>query len=90
MEDAVEIELLSLSKPQSGEGDGNLSDCGLWSLLLLLQPRPWEGRLGVSLSLGTYCADQSLSGKALAVLNLKGSWASGFTRGYPSPLAFTA
>ena len=29
MEDAVEIELLSLSKPQSGEGDGNLGDHSL-------------------------------------------------------------
>ena len=39
----MEIELLSLSKPWSGEGDGNLGDHGLWSLLLLLHPWPWEG-----------------------------------------------
>ena len=29
MEDAMEIELLSLSKPRSGEGDGNLGDHSL-------------------------------------------------------------
>ena len=29
MEDAVEIELLLLSKPQSSEGDGNLGDRSL-------------------------------------------------------------
>ena len=88
MEDAVEIELLSLSKPQSGEGDGNLGDCGLWSLLLL-HPWPWEGCLGVGLPLGTSCADWSPGGEALAMLNLKGSWVGGFTQGCPGPLAFT-
>ena len=29
MEDAMEIELLSLSNPRSSEGDGNLGDRGL-------------------------------------------------------------
>ena len=43
MEDAIEIELLSLSNPQSGKGDGNLGDSSLQSLLLLLCPRPWVG-----------------------------------------------
>ena len=89
MEDAVEIELLSLSKPQSGEGDGNLGDRSLQSLLLLLHPRPWKGHQGVCLSLGTSCADWSPGGEALEVLNLKGCWAGRFTQGCPSPLAFT-
>ena len=79
MEDAVEIELLLLSKPQSGEGDGNLGDRGLWSLLLLLHCKPWEGHQGVHLSLGTLCADWSPGGEALEVLNLKGCWTGGFT-----------
>ena len=85
----VEIELPSLSSPRSGKRDGNLGDCGLWSLLCLLHPWPQEGCWGVHLSLGTSCADRSQIGEALIVLNLKGSWAGGFTRGHPSPLAFT-
>ena len=36
IEDAIDNELLSLSKPQSGEGEGNLGDQGCWSLCLLL------------------------------------------------------
>ena len=83
MEDAIEIELLSLSNPRSGEEDGNLGDRSLWSLLLLLCPWPWEGRQGTS------CADWSPGGEALIVSNLKGCWAGGFTQGCPSPLAFT-
>ena len=47
IEDAIDNELLSLSKPQSGEGEGNLGDQGCWSLCLLLHPRPWEGHQGV-------------------------------------------
>ena len=43
MEDAIEIELLSLSNPRSGKGDGNLGDHSLCSLLLLLCPQPWDG-----------------------------------------------
>ena len=89
MEDAMEIELLSLSKPRSGEGDWNLGDCSLWSLLFLLCTQPWKGCQGVCLSSGTSCADWSPSGEALEVLNLKGCWAGRFTRGHPSPLAFT-
>ena len=50
MEDAMEIELLSLSKPQSGKGDQNLGGHSLWSLLLLLCPWPRRGCRGVSLS----------------------------------------
>ena len=88
MEDAMEIELL-LSKPQSGKGDGDLGDHSLQSLLLLLSPRPWKGHRGVCLSLGTSCADWSPGGEALEMLNLKGCWAGGFTRGCPGPLAFT-
>ena len=42
IEDVVNNELLSLSKPRSGEGEGNLGDWGLWSLLLLLHSRPLE------------------------------------------------
>ena len=78
----MEIELLSLSKPRSGEGDGNLGDCSLWSLLLL-HPQPWKGHRGVCLSLGTSCADCSPGREALEVLNLKGCWAGGFTQGCP-------
>ena len=33
--------------------------------------------------------DRSLGREALDVVNLKGSWASRFTRGCPGPLAFT-
>ena len=35
-EDVVDNKPLSLSKPQSGEDDGNLGDCGLQTLHLLL------------------------------------------------------
>ena len=38
IEDAIDNELLSLSKPQSGEGEGNLGDRGHWSLCLILCP----------------------------------------------------
>ena len=41
-EDVVDNELLSLLKPWSGEGEGNLGDWGLWSLLLLLCSQPLE------------------------------------------------
>ena len=85
----MEIELQLLSKPQSSKGDTHLGDCGLWSLLLLLQLQPQEGHWGVCLSSGTSCANQSPGGEALEVLNLKGGWAGGFTQGCPSPLAFT-
>ena len=47
IEDTIDNELLSLSKPWSGEGEGNLSDQGCWSLHLLLCPWPWEGSQGV-------------------------------------------
>ena len=47
IEDAIENELLSLSKPQSGEGEENLGDSGHWSICLLLCPQPWEGCWGV-------------------------------------------
>ena len=43
IKDTVDNELLSLSKPQSGEGKGNLGDWGLWSLCLLLHSWPLEG-----------------------------------------------
>ena len=36
IEDAMDKELLSLLKPWSGEGEGNLCDQGCWSLHLLL------------------------------------------------------
>ena len=89
MEDAIEIELLSLSNPRSSEGDGNLGDHGLWSLLLLLCPQPWNGHCGIHLSSGTLCADWSAGGEALVLLNLKGCWAGRFTQGHPRPLTFT-
>ena len=40
----VDNKLLSLSKPQSREGEGNPGDWGLWSLHLLLHSQPLEGR----------------------------------------------
>ena len=46
IEDVVDNELLLLSKPQSGEGEGNLGDRGLWSLCLLLHSQPLEGLRG--------------------------------------------
>ena len=42
-EDAMDMELLLLSKPWSGEGDGNLGDHSCCSLHLLLCPQPQEG-----------------------------------------------
>ena len=36
MEDVIDNKLLSLSKPWSGEGKGNLGDWGPWSLHHLL------------------------------------------------------
>ena len=50
IEDVIDNELLSISKPQSGEGKGNLGNQGCWSLCLLLHPRPREGCQGVCLS----------------------------------------
>ena len=47
IEDVIDNELLSLSKPQSREGEGNLGDWGLWSLLLLLHSWPLEEQWGV-------------------------------------------
>ena len=42
IEDVVDNELLSLSKPWSREGEGNLGGWDLWSLLLLLHSQPLE------------------------------------------------
>ena len=42
IEDVVDNELLSLLKPWSGEGEGNLGGWDLWSLLLLLCSWPLE------------------------------------------------
>ena len=47
IEDAIDNELLSLSKPWLGEGEGNMGDQGHWSLNFLLCPQPWEGHRGV-------------------------------------------
>ena len=47
IEDTIDNELLSLLKPQSGEGEGNLGDQGHWSLHLLLCAQPQEGCQGV-------------------------------------------
>ena len=47
IEDVIDNELLSLSKPWSGEGEGNLGDWCHWSLLLLLHSQPLEGQWGV-------------------------------------------
>ena len=47
IKDTVDNELLSLLKPRSGEGEGNLGDQGHWSLHLLLCPQPQEGHQGV-------------------------------------------
>ena len=88
MEDAMEIELLSLSKLQSGKGDGNLGGCSLCSLLLL-HPQPWKGRQGVCLFLGTSCADWSPGGEALEELNLKGCWAGRLTSGFHSMIRYS-
>ena len=46
IEDVVDNELLSLSKPWSGEGEGNQGDWGLWSLHFLLHSQPLEGQWG--------------------------------------------
>ena len=72
IEDAMDIELLSLSKPQSGEGEGNLGDQGCWSLCLLLCPWPQEGHLGVCPLSEPEDANTSPNGEDLELLNLKG------------------
>ena len=72
MEDAMDMELLSLSKPRSGEGDGDLGNCSHCSLHLLLCPHPLEGHRGVCLSSEPLWADASLGRGVLEVLNLKG------------------
>ena len=46
IEDIVDNELLSLSKPWSGEGEGNLGNWGLWSLCHLLCSQPLDGLQG--------------------------------------------
>ena len=89
IKDTVDTELLSLSKPQSGEGEGNWGDQGHWSLHLLLCPRPLEGHPGAHLSSELQCINTSPGGEVLGVLNLKGCWASRLTQGCPGPLAFT-
>ena len=47
IEDVIDNELLSLLKPQSREGEGNLGGWDLWSLLLLLHSQPLEEQWGV-------------------------------------------
>ena len=42
-EDIIDNEPLSLLKPWSGEGKGNLGDWGLWSLHCLLHLQPLDG-----------------------------------------------
>ena len=85
----MDIELLSLSKPQSGEGEGNQGDRGCWSLCLLLPPQPLEGCWGGHLLSELQCINTSQGGEALGVLNLKGCWVSRLTWGHPGPLTFT-
>ena len=46
IEEAIDNELLSLSTPQSGEGEGNWGDGHLWSLQHLLQSWPLGGWYG--------------------------------------------
>ena len=46
IEDIVDNKLLLLSKPWSGEGEGNRGDRGLWPLHLLLHSWPLEGWQG--------------------------------------------
>ena len=46
IDDIVDNKFLLLSKPWSREGEGNLGDWGLWSLLLLLHSQPLEGWQG--------------------------------------------
>ena len=43
IKDIIDNELLSLSKPWSGEGEGYQGDQGLWSLQCLLHSWPLEG-----------------------------------------------
>ena len=85
----MDIELLSLSKPWSGEGEGNWGDQGHCSLHLLLHPWPLEGHQGACSSSELQCINTSPGGEVLGVLNLKGCWAGRLTQGYPGPLAFT-
>ena len=47
IEDIIDKELLSLLKPWSGEGEGNIGNWGLWSFLLLLCSHPLEDQQGV-------------------------------------------
>ena len=51
-EDTMDNELLSLSKPWSGEGEGNWGNWGCWSFCLPLCPQTQEG-LGCSFIIRT-------------------------------------
>ena len=52
-EDTMDNELLLLSKPWSGEGEGNWGDQGCWSLHLLLHPLASRRLLGYSFIIRT-------------------------------------
>ena len=67
----MDIELLSLLKPQSGEGEGNWGDRGHWSLHLLLCPWPVEGHWGAHSSSEPQCIITSPGGEALGGIKLK-------------------
>ena len=60
----MDIELLSLSKPWSGEGEGNWGDQGHWSLHLLLCPWPLKGHWGGHSSSEPQCINTSPGGEA--------------------------
>ena len=48
IDEAINNELLSLSNPQSGEGDGNQDSGSLWSIQCLLQSWPLRSHHGNS------------------------------------------
>ena len=87
IDEAVNSKLLSLSNPQSREGNGNQGSGGLWSLQCLLWSWPLGGWCGNGLwsestSLGVF-----FKGEPLVQSNLKGCWVDRFTHGHPGPLS---
>ena len=90
LEDAVEIELWSLSKPRSSEGDRYIWGIVVCSLSSSCCSCSLEEAIGGSLYLqGPHVPTGLLVEKPSEVLNLKGGWAGRFTRGCPGPVAFT-
>ena len=71
IDEAIDNELLLLSNPQSGEGEGNWGDGGLWSLWCLLHSWPLRGWCGDGWQLEPPSLEASFIGRPLRGSNLK-------------------